>query len=893
MQHRSRRTASLVVWALVLALFVPLASVATSSAPAEALVTDGFDPGYIISDERFTDSAALTNNQVQEFLQSKGARCTSNCLKDFRMQTTSRDPVAGRCNGYTGKSSENAANIIKNVAVSCGINPQVLLVMLEKEQGLVTSTAPSSTRYRIAMGYACPDTAPCDTRYYGFFNQVYMAAYQFKVYATSPSSFRYRAGQNNTIQWHPNASCGSSTVYIRNQATASLYNYTPYRPNAAALANPYGTGNSCSSYGNRNFFVKFTDWFGTTTAASPEGRINSTTVAPGVVRLVGWALDRDSSASIGVHVYVNGAYYRPATANVSRPDIGEAYPGYGNAHGFDLFLSLPPGQTEVCVYGISVGGGNNALIDCRTVNPMSGPPAGSWTTSQVEPGGIRLTGWALDPDTLASATVAVTYRGARVGTLTANTSSGTKPGYSDYGTNRGFDAVVPVAPGTTGDVCLTILNVGIGRDTALGCRSVRVFGDTPIGSVDTVDTGPSTVRVSGWSIDRQTTAGVTVQLLVDGAVVASTTANANRPDVGRNYPAYGSNHGYVLSGTLGAGAQEVCVRAVNVGVGSTATLGCSTVDAPTGPPQFVVESAVRTAKGYTYTGYAMDPDSTSPVTVKAVTSSGKQLASTVANGSRPDRAAQFPLYGADQGFSIFVPLGASTADFCLTAVNVGAGSDAKVCEKFGPNPVGRLDTVTPVPGGFDASGWALDPDSASPISVQIFVDGKNVTTTTAGNTRTDIASAYPAYGAAHGYSTRVTASAGTHTVCAYGVNVGTGKTVVIGTCKQVVVRGGSPDGRLDVATPTSGGATVSGWAVDFDTASPISVHLYVDGKMTASTTANLTRNDIAAAYPQWGAKHGFTASLTLSKGVHTICAYGINVGSGKNAQLSCKTVTVR
>ncbi|RUR01332.1 hypothetical protein [Labedella endophytica] len=893
MHHRSRRTASLIVWALVLALFVPLASVATSTTSAEALVTDGFDPGYIISDERFTDSGSMTNNQVQQFLQAKGASCRSNCLKDYRMATTDRDPVAGRCNGYTGKSTENVANIIKNVAVSCGINPQVLLVMLEKEQGLVTSTAPSSSRYRIAMGYACPDTAPCDTRYYGFFNQVYMAAYQFKVYATSPSSFRYRAGQNNTIQWHPNASCGSSTVYIRNQATASLYNYTPYRPNAAALANPYGTGNSCSSYGNRNFFVKFSDWFGATTAASPEGRINSTIVAPGVVRITGWALDRDSAESIDVHVYVNGRYFRPATANISRPDIGAAFPGYGNAHGFDLFLGLAPGSTEVCVYGISVGGGKNALLECRTVSPISGSPSGAIMAANLEPGGVKLTGWALDPDTLDPAQIAVTYRGTRVGTVKAGAASSANTGYPSHGTKRGFEGVIALPAGTTGDVCLTVLNVGIGSNTSLGCRSLRVFGNDPIGSVDAVDVGPSTVRVSGWAIDRQTTAGVTVELVVDGAVVARATANGDRPDVGRAYPGYGSKHGYVLSGALGAGAQEVCLRAVNVGAGTTSTLSCRSVDAPTGPPQFVVESTVRSATGYTYTGYAMDPDSTSPVTVKAVTSSGKQLASTVANRSRPDRAAAWPLYGADQGFSIFVPLGAATADFCLTAVNVGAGTDATRCETFGPHPVGRIDTVTAAPGGFDVTGWALDPDSASPISVHVYVDGKHVATTKADRSRTDIASAYPAYGAAHGYTARVQASAGTHTVCAYGINVGGGKNGMIGVCKQVVVRGGSPDGRLDSVTPTANGATVSGWAIDYDTASPITVHLYVDGRMTTTTVANVTRPDIAAAYPKWGGAHGFTASLPLSKGVHEICAYGINVGSGKNDLLTCKTVTVR
>ena len=51
-------------------------------------------------------------------------------------------------------------------------------------------------------------------------------------------------------------------VFLANRATAGLYNYTPYQPNTAAMANLYGTGDACSAYGNRNFWRMFSDWFG-------------------------------------------------------------------------------------------------------------------------------------------------------------------------------------------------------------------------------------------------------------------------------------------------------------------------------------------------------------------------------------------------------------------------------------------------------------------------------------------------------------------------------------------------------------------------------------------------------------------------------------------------------
>jgi hypothetical protein len=76
----------------------------------------------------------------------------------------------------------------------------------------------------------------------------------------------------NQIRYDTEVACGSSPVLIRNLATAGLYNYTPYQPNAAALANLYGTGDSCSAYGNRNTWRIWTDWFGDPTEPLPSAQ---------------------------------------------------------------------------------------------------------------------------------------------------------------------------------------------------------------------------------------------------------------------------------------------------------------------------------------------------------------------------------------------------------------------------------------------------------------------------------------------------------------------------------------------------------------------------------------------------------------------------------------------
>jgi putative cell wall-binding protein len=232
-----------------------------------------FSAGYLINDHVFFNGSAMTEAQIQAFLDAKlsGPCTTAFCLADYRVTTV--DKVASeRCpGGYTGAANESAARIIFKVQQSCGISAKVILVTLQKEQSLVTRTGPSQQTIDRAMGYFCPDDPSrpgwCDPRYAGLQNQVYNAAAQFQRYRLQPLNYNFQVGVEN-IQYHPNTACGTKRVTIVNQATAGLYNYTPYTPNAAALGNLYGIGDSCSSYGNRNFWRIFTDWFGSPTLVS-------------------------------------------------------------------------------------------------------------------------------------------------------------------------------------------------------------------------------------------------------------------------------------------------------------------------------------------------------------------------------------------------------------------------------------------------------------------------------------------------------------------------------------------------------------------------------------------------------------------------------------------------
>lgn len=279
---------------------------------AAALSGSQFNAGRIIDDYIFKNHLTMSVADIQNFLNAKVPVCDYNgtqnttrwngsagryytraewgalngepapfvCLKDYY-----ENPITKANNLHFNTipgGGRSAAQLIWDVAQEYRINPQVLLVLLQKEQSLITDDWPWTIQYRSATGYGCPDTAPCNSQYYGFYNQISNAAWQFNRYAEIPNSFNFKPFRNNYISYNPTVACGGTNVYIQNQATANLYNYTPYQPNAAALNNLYGSGDGCSAYGNRNFWRMFNDWFGTTFANDTNvPHVNGTVISDG------------------------------------------------------------------------------------------------------------------------------------------------------------------------------------------------------------------------------------------------------------------------------------------------------------------------------------------------------------------------------------------------------------------------------------------------------------------------------------------------------------------------------------------------------------------------------------------------------------------------------------
>lgn len=106
---------------------------------------------------------------------------------------------------------------------------------------------------------------------------------------------------------------------------------------------------------------------------APQGNIDGVSGGLNTIRVMGWAFDKDKpTTALAIHVYIGGAAGtgegHAITANKTRTDVGSAYPGVGNYHGYDEVISTNKlGTQDIYIYAIGVGDGGNTLIGKKAV----------------------------------------------------------------------------------------------------------------------------------------------------------------------------------------------------------------------------------------------------------------------------------------------------------------------------------------------------------------------------------------------------------------------------------------------------------------------------------------------------------------------------------------------
>ncbi len=267
-----------------------------------------FNQNNLISDGMFENSGTMMAGDIDAFLNRYSGSCISQ-NSGFEAKVPSGYSPSG---GFTFGNFASAGQVIATASQAYGINPQVLLVTLEKEQSLVTGRNNFSGycnngdehKYAAAMGYACTDsggqtswsgislyrrngvertntgtTCVSSAAASGFSQQVIRGAWLLKFgeqrsegnvsWAVIRDSWNnsddpgtcYRgpmtqgnrkqcSSDQNATFWDGYTTIDGTSVHMDTGATAALYWYTPH------------------FHGNQNFVSIFEGWFGSTQAGS-------------------------------------------------------------------------------------------------------------------------------------------------------------------------------------------------------------------------------------------------------------------------------------------------------------------------------------------------------------------------------------------------------------------------------------------------------------------------------------------------------------------------------------------------------------------------------------------------------------------------------------------------
>ncbi len=217
--------------------FVSLLTLIALLVPYSVLAVE-FNPNNIISTEQLIDYRSMSKTRIQSFLEKQ-----NGTLKDYNYN------VYG--------VAKPASDIIYDAAQFYQINPKYLLVLLQKEQSLISDPDPTEGQYDWATGYAvcdsCSKSDPAIQKYRGFFNQVNWAARRNRQYIDEAGRWHYKVGGTYNID--------GISVTMENQATVNLYTYTPH------------------IHGNQNFHRLWYSWFNT---QYPDGSLLQAEGQPGV-----------------------------------------------------------------------------------------------------------------------------------------------------------------------------------------------------------------------------------------------------------------------------------------------------------------------------------------------------------------------------------------------------------------------------------------------------------------------------------------------------------------------------------------------------------------------------------------------------------------------------------
>lgn len=191
---------------------------------------------------------------------------------------------------------------------------------------------------------------------------------------------------------------------------------------------------------------------GTSSSSNPIGRVDEIKSVEGGITVSGWAFDSDAAMeSVEINVYIGGAYGEAnvagysAKADQERIDVGDAYQGVGNYHGFSLTaMTNKTGTQPIYVYALNVGTGENTVLWSGTIDIQPAfDPFGNVEICEGEDGKVHIKGWAFDKSDISKPVSIHIYNGGKFNEIVADKYrpdvDDVYPGVGDY---HGFDTYI-------------------------------------------------------------------------------------------------------------------------------------------------------------------------------------------------------------------------------------------------------------------------------------------------------------------------------------------------------------------------------------------------------------------------------------------------------------------
>lgn len=218
-------------------------------------------------------------------------------------------------------------------------------------------------------------------------------------------------------------------------------------------------------------------------------------------------------------------------------------------------------------------------------------PVGHLDAVRAEPGGIRIVGWAADPDTPHNSIDLTITLGSAAGEgnfiwIAHDPRPDVAKVFPAFGQYHGINLFRATKPRAF-PVCVSALDSAGGPATSLGCLQVTVPAEhSAIGHLDSVrSVGNNHITVTGWGADQDTpNQAVSINVLLGSRFdwqafnAVPLRASQPRPDLTSGYPALGPNHGFSLTVATRPGSYPVCAWAFDTYLnGGSTLLGCTTV----------------------------------------------------------------------------------------------------------------------------------------------------------------------------------------------------------------------------------------------------------------------------------------------------------------------------